>query len=272
MSDQTSHETYQLTANAAEIYETQKVVAIFRPLALATINQIDIEDSDQVVDIACGTGIVSRVLEEEYPALSRIAGVDLNEGMLGQAKSLTSTGGSRIEWYQSDVAELPFDDASFSLAICQQGLQYFPEKELALTEIRRILKPGGRLATTVWSGASPLFLAIAKALDTYVSHEIAQHSLTPFTFNDKNLIESLMSSAGYHEIRVSNIIVDRKFGPTPVSIPREIAGNPIAADVKAKGEAVMKSIVHSVDQQLASFRVREGFVVPQESYLFIANN
>ena len=267
-----NHETFHLSAAAAEIYETQKVVAIFRPLAQATIERINVDPRDRVIDVACGTGIVSRVLAEKHPSLARIAGIDLNQSMIEKARNLTRPGPTRIEWLQTDVLDMPFEEHSFSLAICQQGLQYFPAKERSLAEIRRVLEPGGRLALTVWSGASPLFLAIAGALETFIGREIAERSLTPFTFNDKDHIESLLSGSGFKAVSVSRITVDRKVGPAGRSIPREIASNPIAAEVEARGPAIMDKIVELVDEGLAEFRDGEGFVVPQESYLFSATN
>ena len=271
-SDKLNHESFHLNADAADIYESQKVVAIFRPLALATIGSIGIDPGDQVIDVACGTGIVSRVLEERHPDLARIVGVDLNPSMIEKSKSLTSDSASRIEWYQSDVAALPFQDHSFSLAICQQGLQYFPQKETALSEIRRVVEPGGRLALTVWSGASPLFVVIARALGTHINEDVARRSLTPFSFNDQAHISSLIRAAGFSEMAVTRIVVDREVGPASHSIPREIASNPIASEVESEGSQVMKSIVESVDASLADFRVGDGFIVPQESFLFTARS
>lgn len=267
-----NHESFHLNAEAADIYETQKVVAIFRPLALATANAIDIDADDRVIDIACGTGIVSRVLEKNYPALVRIVGVDLNQSMIEKSRSLTSGRASRIEWYQSDVAGLPFQEHTFSLAICQQGLQYFPQKEAALAEIRRVLEPGGRLALTVWTGASPLFVAIAEALESHLNEEVARRSLTPFTFNDQAHISSLISAAGFKEVEISRLVVDREVGPASHSIPREIASNPIAAEVATEGSQVMQAIVESVDSSLADFRDGDGFIIPQESFLFTARS
>jgi ubiquinone/menaquinone biosynthesis C-methylase UbiE len=262
------HENFQLSIDAARKYESQKVTAIFRPLAEATIDTIEIGDDDEVIDVACGTGIVSRVFEGRFPGLRRIVGVDLSQGMIEQAQSLTASGTSGIEWYQSDVGELPFEDRSFTLAICQQGLQFFPARETALAEIRRVLKPGGRLVVTVWSRVSPLFLALAQALETHVSTEVAQRSLAPFTFNDEALIRSLIKGAGFGEVSVSNLTIMRKMAPAAQSIPAEIGGAPFAAEVDAKGEAVMQAIVESVDENLADFRSLDGFEIPQESYLF----
>ncbi len=87
-----NHESFHLSADAAEMYETQKVIAIFRPLALATIDALDIDASDRIIDVACGTGIVSRVLAENYPDLSRIVGIDLNQSMIDKCQSLTRDG------------------------------------------------------------------------------------------------------------------------------------------------------------------------------------
>jgi len=132
------------------------------------------------------------------------------------------------------------------------------------------LQPGGRLVLTVWSGASPLFVALANALAAAVGEDVALRSLTPFTFNDAGLIESLLVAAGYHEVRVSRICVDREVGPAAQSIPREIAGNPIAGELENCAPAVMDAIVASVARELDAFRAGRGFIVPQESFLFVA--
>ena len=173
-------ETFQLSGNAAAIYEEQKVPAIFGPLAEATLDAVPLFESDSVLDIACGTGIVARKARARVGPSARIAGVDLNQGMIDAARNLTDADSRSCEWHAADVTKLPFEDGTFTVAFCQQGLQFFPDPELALREIGRVLRPGGRIALTVWSEASALFVALAESFRRHVSDEIAESSLAPF--------------------------------------------------------------------------------------------
>ncbi len=115
--------TFQLTKGAAQSYEGQKVPAIFRPLAEATVSEIELNENDKVLDVACGTGIVVRVIGERLPNIARLVGSDLNEGMLEVARKLTDGASHHPEWRQSEVSHLPFETDSFSKCFCQQGLQ-----------------------------------------------------------------------------------------------------------------------------------------------------
>ena len=81
-----SSSTFQLSKMAAQSYEKQKVLAIFRPIAEATVNEIELTDSDKILDVACGTGIIMRVIGERSPNITRLAGVDINESMLEVAR------------------------------------------------------------------------------------------------------------------------------------------------------------------------------------------
>ena len=140
--------TFQLSTKAVEGYETQKVPALFSPLARGTIEAISLPESAQVIDIACGTGIITRVVAAQLTGAGRIVGTDLNSAMLEVAEKTMPKTSHVIEWFVCDVTELPFGDGKFDIAFCQQGLQFFPDKPKALAEIRRVLKPEGWLFLT----------------------------------------------------------------------------------------------------------------------------
>ena len=91
-------DTFQLTASAAQNYEAQKVPAMFRPLAELTVSEVEVRNDDKVLDVACGTGIVARVVGEKMPKIERLVGSDLNEGMLKVARKLTEGATYRSEW------------------------------------------------------------------------------------------------------------------------------------------------------------------------------
>ena len=140
---------YQLEGDAARRYEQGIVPTTTRPLAEMMFEHVSLQDGDRVLDVACGTGIVTRVITEQFENVGSIVGVDLNPNMLEVARENTSTTDIAIEWQQGDACELPFPDGSFDVVLCQQGLQFIPDKLAALHEMRRVLAPGGRLAFTV---------------------------------------------------------------------------------------------------------------------------
>jgi len=116
-----SQETYQLSGNAAEIYESQKVPAMFGPLADATLNEVPLTPDDAILDIACGTGILSRKARMSVGKDARVAGVDLNDSMVATARKLPDEHSRSCEWYVSSVDSMPFEDAAFTKVFCQQG-------------------------------------------------------------------------------------------------------------------------------------------------------
>ena len=103
------------------------------------------KDGDRVLDVACGTGFVARRVNEVSAATCKIAGIDVNEPMLNAARQDKS-----IEWHLGSATRLPFPDESFEVVFCQQGLQYFPDRQAAVTEMARVLVPGGRVSLNVW--------------------------------------------------------------------------------------------------------------------------
>ncbi len=261
--------TFQLGGNAAEVYEAQKVSAIFRPLAESIIRQVRVHPDDRILDVACGTGIVLRTLAARIPEFTRLAGVDLNAGMLEVARKLSTEASIECEWHRGDVAALPFDPGEFSLCFCQQGLQYFPDKPAALASMQRVLEPGGRLVLSVWSEISPLFSAMGEALKTQVGDEAAARAVAPFAFRDGQAIEELLESAGFSINKALKITIDRIMEPAEVSFPREMAGSPNADVVAKLKPEILADIVSDMANSQAKYARAEGFVIPQTSHLFL---
>ena len=98
-----------------------------------------------MVDVACGTGVVARLAAARVGPAGAVTGVDVTPGMLAVARSI-SADGPPIEWHEASAGKLPLPDASADVVLCSLGLQFFPDREAALREMRRILVPGGRLA------------------------------------------------------------------------------------------------------------------------------
>ncbi len=261
---------FPLKGDAARAYETHKVPAIFEPLASRTLEHVEIRPEARVIDVACGTGIVARLAAPKAGPSGRVVGVDLNEHMLEVARAAPDGQAETLTWQQGDVTALPFAADSFDVAFCQQGLQFFPDKAAALTEMRRVLGHDGRLAITVWNGPSPLFVAIAEALVRHIGETAAEKLLSPYALRDGAEIERLVREAGFGEVARRVLTLERRIGAASTSIPGEIAGNPAGVDFAARAPATQERIVAEVAEDLAAYRTAEGFAVPQESHLVVA--
>ena len=199
-----------------------------------------------------------------------VAGVDLNAGMIEAAPRYSSNTDAPIEWHQCDVVDLPFADASFDIAFCQQGLQFFPDKPAALSEIRRVLVPGGTMIVTVWSLVSPLFAAIGDAAERYISTEAATSALSPFAFRDGEVIKALVTEAAFSMIEMEKIVIERRIGQPEESIPKEIFGSHMGPFVEKLDESTQKAMFDDVAEALQDYLEHDGIVWPEEAHLIRA--
>ena len=140
---------WQLEGTAAELFERYLVPAITAKWAVDLLDRAQPHEGEAVLDIACGTGIVARLAAKRM-GRGLVTGLDLNAGMLNVARS-APTEGATIVWTEGSALDLPFPADSFDMALCQQGLQFFPDQRKALGEICRVLKGGGRAALSVYS-------------------------------------------------------------------------------------------------------------------------
>ncbi|HYC48197.1 MAG TPA: class I SAM-dependent methyltransferase [Burkholderiales bacterium] len=130
------------------MYERYLVPLIFEPYAADLTSRLGAKTLSSVLEIAAGTGVVTRAMAAALPASVSIVATDLNQPMLDYA---ASRGTPRpVEWRQADAMQLPFDDASFDAVVCQFGVMFFPDKAKAYSEARRVLKPGGTFLFNVW--------------------------------------------------------------------------------------------------------------------------
>jgi SAM-dependent methyltransferase len=131
-----------------QLYETHLVPLIFEPYATDLAERLASRPLTRVLEIAAGTGVVTRKLASLLPDDVAIVATDLNQPMLDQAASI---GVARpVEWRQADAMRLPFKDASFDAVLCQFGVMFFPDKAQAFAEARRVLRPGGIFIFSAW--------------------------------------------------------------------------------------------------------------------------
>jgi len=193
------HSRGDVMVSPAETYERSIVPHLFRPWAQALVERIGVQPGERVLDVACGTGVVAREVAKISGHEARITGVDFSPGMLAVAEQEATRDGVSAEWRQADACELPFEDASFDVILCQQGLQFVPDKGMAVREMHRVLAPGGRVAISVWRELERhTFFA---ALDAVMRERLnVGAAAAPFAFPDGDALRGLLSDAGFTEI------------------------------------------------------------------------
>ena len=136
-----------------KIYETYLVPLIFQPYANDLAKRVAARSTiKRVLEIAAGTGVVTRAMAASLRGDASIIATDLNQAMLDQAEAIGTP--RPVEWRQADATQLPFPDATFDAVVCQFGVMFFPDKTKAFAEARRVLRPGGVFLFNVWDQIS----------------------------------------------------------------------------------------------------------------------
>ncbi|MEX5298350.1 methyltransferase domain-containing protein [Kocuria sp. CPCC 205292] len=137
---------FQLSVDAAEVYEAQFVPALFARWAPHTVRAGGVRPGQSVLDVACGTGVVAREAARLLQGSGRVVGLDVNAGMLAVARRVAPA----LEWVEADALDLPFPDGSFDVVLCQAGLMFVADPVRALQEMARVAAPEGTVAVQVW--------------------------------------------------------------------------------------------------------------------------
>ena len=193
--------------NFAERYEATLVPVVFEPWARELIRRATPRNSEHILDLACGTGVVTRQLAKLSVRFGSLTGADHNEGMLAVARARAAESGIDAEWFEADAGELPFPDDRFDLAFCQQALQFFPDRPRALQELRRVMRRGGRVAFCAQRELSvnPMLKSQAEALDRHVGREASAAVRAICGLPDGDEIRTLFEDAGFEDIEVESV-------------------------------------------------------------------
>jgi SAM-dependent methyltransferase len=183
-------------------YDRFLVPKIFEPWARILLDAVDLRPGEAVLDVATGPGTVARAAATRVGPTGRVVGVDISQPMLAVARGKPRTDGmAAIEFLESPATALPVPDTEFDVVLCQQGMQFFPDRALALVEMRRALRPGGRLGAAVWAVPVPSFAAVREAFV-----ESGGPRLEEVTFGrDPNALPSLVGDAGFDIRRADNL-------------------------------------------------------------------
>ncbi len=265
---------WQLDGNADERYERYLVPAMFRPWAEDLVALAAPEPGESVLDVACGSGVVARLVAQRVGPSGTVVGLDFNAGRLAVARSLPPVPGVAIQWREGDALALPFASCTFSLVCCQQGLQFFPDRLKALMEMHRVLTPGGRLALNVWRSIqyNPGAAAMAQALERHVSPEAATFRRSPFAFGDGDELQRVVAEAGFRDVVVRPAVKVLHFPSAEEFVRHYVSGvAPLAQMVAQATDSARAAVLVAVSEALRSYVGADGLAIPKASHLVTAH-
>jgi ubiquinone/menaquinone biosynthesis C-methylase UbiE len=270
------HEPWQLTGNAAELYERYLVPAITGVWAADLVRRAALQPGECVLDVACGTGIVARLAAEQVGAQGAVVGLDLNTAMLAVARALPPPPGAPISWTEASVLAMPFPDATFDVVLCQLGLQFFPDRLQALQEMRRVLVPGGRVLLSVFGplAHNPAPRALAEALERHLGRHASAIKRAEHDLDDPAKLDDLVAGAGFTEVTIETTTQQIRF-PSPREYVRiQFAATPLATLMKempSKQQAARTdAVIAEVTAALQPYVGDDGLVVPQQCHTLLA--
>ena len=249
----------------AEAYESLLAPALFAEWSHRLADAADIRDRQNVVDVACGTGILTRVLAERVGPDGSVSGVDLNPGMLAVARRISPG----ITWHKADVEALPFEDESFDAVLCQFGLMLFPAPEAALQEMKRVLRPGGCLAVAVFGSLEnvPAYAAIADVYERLVGKSVGDALRMPFSMGDTDRLKSLFASAGISSANISTRKVFARFSDVESMVLADVKGWFPFAGIELDQDTI-EAVSNEAEIALKPFRSASGAVeFPVQAYI-----
>jgi ubiquinone/menaquinone biosynthesis C-methylase UbiE len=268
---------WQLDGGAPELYQRYLVPAITTKWADDLVSRAKPHAGEVVLDLACGTGVVARLAAKQM-GRGRVAGLDLNAGMLAVARTVPSDG-APIEWIEGSALDLPFSSASFDVALCQLGLQFFPDQRRVLFETRRVLSQTGRIALSVYSPIehTPGAHAFVLALDRVLGADSSKIKRDEHSFQSPTQLKSLLVEAGFIGVNVQTVEQQIAFPSVLDYVRFQLLATPMAALLKEHTDADRQSIIAKIASETASFAQTsmfssDRFAFPQEAYVAIARN
>jgi len=224
------------TGSVPEYYDSCLGPAWFDAFAADLAQRLPAEPPGDVLEIACGTGVLTHRVRERLDPTVRLVATDLSAAMLGYARNKLS-GVEGIEWREADAAKLPLDDGRFGAVICGFGFMFVPDKNAAFSEARRVLKDGGILLFNVWDRIEeiPHAAVSAEVFENLFPGDEEMRFTAPYAMHDPALLRSLLAKAHFGDMKIEKkrLLLDRVSART-IAVG-QIRGTPRSLLIEKRG-------------------------------------
>jgi len=261
----------QFAGSIPAAYDRYLGPIFFEPYAEDIAARLNIGPNSSVLELACGTGIVTRVLRDRLPATARLVATDLNEPMMQSAAAKFSRT-EAIEWRQADATDLPFDDGSFDAVVCQFGFMFFPDKPLSAREAYRVLKPGGVFLFNVWDSLeqNPLGRIPHETIAGFFKKDPPLFFEVPFGYHDSGEIERLLKDAGFRDTRVdvvNKVSISTRAEDAAAGL---VQGTPVSIAIAEHDPSLFPAITNAVARELEKHFGNSTFQAPMRAIVIEA--
>lgn len=241
------------TGSGPELYQSFLVPGMFTPFAERLLDVVGVDAGARVLDIACGTGVVARAAARRAGGSGAVTGVDMGPPMLAVARAQpVDDGAAPITYLEGDALALPVDADAFDVVTCHHGLQFFPDRGVAVAQMHRALRDGGRVGIGCWTdlAATPHFAALVGVLERHLGAEPAAMMTSPFAVGKAELA-GLLRDAGFADVRVDAVRLPVTF-PSHSQFARNALGaGPLAPIFAAASPEVQEAIIADTTVALA---------------------
>ena len=249
------HDKGQVAASAAQVYEQFFVPALFIEWPRQVLQSAGVMSGESVLDVACGTGILAAAANTIAGATGKVAGVDINDGMLAVARVRSPD----IVWQQGAAESLPYSDAEFDHVVSQFGLMFFEQQVQSIAEMIRVMKTGGSGCVAVWASLedTPGYLAVASMLAELMGAEIAKSIEVPYSLGDTTALKKMFDNAGASSVVIETRPGKARFGSIDAWLHTDIKGWTLAEVIDDEGYEQLK---HAAPEYLGRFTQADGRV------------
>jgi SAM-dependent methyltransferase len=250
-----------------DIYERHLGPMYFVPYAQDLARRAQIAPDARVLELACGTGLLTRELLRVLPAGATLTATDLNDPMLDVARRLVRD--ERVKWRQADAMALPFETASFDAVVCQFGVMFFPDKVAAAAEARRVLAAGGAYLFNVWGthADNPLSRVAQQVVQDAFPTNTPGFYHVPWGYHDRRPIEDDLRRGGFKTVTIEQVDLIARSASAEHAATGLVQGTPMAAAVMDRGDEITRRMA-------AAFRREFGegeIATPTRAYVVTAS-
>lgn len=242
---------------AAQTYQSLFVPALFGQWVIPVADEAHILPGLRVLDVACGTGVLTQEIVQRTGREGYVVGLDPNPGMLAVAREH----GRGVEWVRGVAEALPFPDGGFDRVLCQFGLMLFADPQQALKEMLRVLIPGGQLVLAFWDSLehSPGYAAEVALIERMAGPMAADALRKPFSLGDRQRLIPLLADAGIGEFSVQTLPGKARFPSIRTLVEADLRGWLPAMGLMLE-ESQIQAILREAESALAEFQTPEGRV------------